>query len=115
MRKTSLPSIAATINLLALAGGTAHAGCTLMQPADNQIIITISAGPPCDPVVMRDSLRYAILTSESAGFARLGRLPGGAFANQQRTTSSNLFKLGTAPSALPPPTRFVMPAMAPAR
>lgn len=112
---TSLPSIAATINLLALASGAAHAGCALMQPADNQLVITLSTGGQCDPVVVRDSLRYAILMSESAGFARPGRQPGGALANQQRTTSSNLFKLGTAPSALPPPTRFVMPAMAPAK
>jgi hypothetical protein len=64
---------------------------------------------------MRDSLRYAILTSESAGFARHGRLPSGALANQQRTTSSSLFKLGTVPSAAPPPTRCVMPAMVPAK
>jgi hypothetical protein len=115
VRTTTFPTIAATINLLVLASGSAHAGCALMQPADNQLVITVTAGGTCDPVVVRDSLRYAILMSESAGFARMGRLPSGAFANQQRTTSSNLFKLGTAPSASPPPTRFVMPAMVPAK
>jgi hypothetical protein len=85
--------------------------CGIALSETGTITITAGTDVPCDSAALRTELKQAIAVAEAASAS--GRSGGGqrqgAFANQARTTGSNLYKLGTAPSAEPPPTRIVMP------
>jgi hypothetical protein len=92
--------------------GQAHGGCALSQSAPDVLVISTSEAGTCDGATLRASLRTAIARHDAGASQGGGGGKPGAFANLQRTTGSNLFKLGIAPSATPPPTLLVMPGAA---
>lgn len=86
--------------------------CGIALSGSGTITITAGSDVPCNGSVLRNELKQAIAVAESlSASARGGGGQGrhGAFANQQRSTGSPLYRLGTAPPAEPPPTRMVMP------
>jgi hypothetical protein len=104
------PALSLRIALLlpVLATGLAHGGCALSQSAPDVLTISISGAGSCDGATLRASLRSAIARHDAGASHGGGGRPG-AFSHLARTTNSNLFKLGMAPSAAPPPTLLVMP------
>ena len=108
MRRLTFLAFAAMLLFAAFLAAPAHAGCGVSRSASGAFTITTTAEGACDTEALRSGIVQAVLVSEGAGYARGGERQG-ALANQQRTTSSNLYKLGTAPGVTAPPTRLVMP------
>ena len=109
MRRLTFLAFAAMLLFAALLTAPAHAGCSISRSTSGAFTITTTAEGACDTEALRTGIVQAVLVADGAGYSRGGERQG-ALANQQRSTSSNLYKLGTAPGLAPPPTRLVMPA-----
>lgn len=111
MRLAPHPALAGLAMMLTMPAMPAVA-CGIAQTASDTLTISTGSDTPCAGAQLRAELKQAIDIAEVASAA--GRGGGGsgrqgAYANQQRTTGSTLYKMGTAPSVAPPPTRMVMP------